>query len=1485
MQGKDQEVFSRIADRLVSEALPSGNIIHYSYNEDGHLASVEIRNASGNNVHSWLRFTYQFHPRGCRVEISSSDEKSLTYELEKTQTNGKTYFALKSVQGTHSLPISYNYTTSGNHYLLTQKILPEGRFLEIDYDNQARVKTLKSPGVQSGTSTLLYSFSYGDTFTDAVNAGNIKICYRYDDRLQLIAVERYDQKGKLYRTDQKYYGETKNDATLLAARSVADGQGHILSYRSFKYDSNGNVLEERLYGNLTGKKDVSLQVDAKGKLLNPDEAECHLKKFTYSEDGFNLLTSLGDSKGNRTTYHYEDKSNLLCRKLIYEGSSIRKREYRFYNDDAACKKIVEDDGDEETINYYNVIIKEQYITEFHPKLQLPGVGLPETIEEKTLNVRTKKQIPIKKLINTYSPQGDLLSCVTYDTDGNYAFTVSKTYNHLGQVTSETDPEGKTVSYSYDKIGNQILVSISHEQKTIETKYDFRNNPIQITETAGHLRAIQKYSYDALDRKITSTDHFGNTTQYEYDDFGHLTKLIHPTVLDEYAKPIQPTFSYTYDIFGNVLTTTDPKGCTIQKAYNLRGDPSKVYYPDGSFELFKYDTEGSLHRSLTRDRIITVYEYDYLGRVVHEELSIAGENEVESYFKTRRYSYTAFHPTQEKDGYAITELKYDPTGRVVEILKYKDGYKSTESESRKTEIIYDSLGRESKKKIWFGTGETDYSLECVEYDLLGNATQKRIEDADGNILLLKNFAYDEAGRCTEESTEQTFLKTTYDPFGEPISYLDAFGNETIVIVDYGKDSLTKTIVNPLGTQTIIHFDALGRIISTIKKDSRNTLLSSEEIFYDALGNKSAAVHAVIVDGKQIGTQKTRWVYGSMSRLEQLIEAEGSVQEKVTTYTYGDLGRLKNKHFPGAENPLHYTYNKQGLVSKLEYVDGKKTLLSHTFSHDKKGNITSASTQEGRKVRRTYNIFDQVIEENMEDGEGKYTLKFQYDRKGRLKGIILPDQSSIDYMYDAVFGREVIRKSSNGEELYAHTYNVYDLEGKLTNETLIGYCGDRKTHYDVCGRKTSVKTDYHTEVVPEGGYNPLGHILEVRRLGEFPLENGSYAYNGLSKLISEKNGIHKTYSYDSLDNRRLEDQDKLLYNSLNQLTAKANAEYTYDPQGNLLRKTLDGEETHFESNILSQLTSIKQPDGSSLQFAYDPFGRRLVKKSSQGDISRSFYLGHHELGILTKTGLIQKLRVPGMSGAAISLKSVAIEIKDQPYAVLHDLSGNVCALLDPDAREIVESYTYTAFGHEKIYNAFQELTDVSQVGNPWRYAEKSIDEETGLIYFGLRYYDPEIGRWISQDPSGYVEGPNLYAYCNSNPLNVFDRFGLEAESNSSKFEEYFYGEVENHCFCERHRTCKRGGDLDKTVGSHLPTVKYSYTFEQMFAVPLGIDSWKQHFLFESSKIYKVEGDERSDLAVGFINGIDNDFQSAKESAKYLSRLAGGCCVHAVYNAMLC
>jgi len=1461
------KVLQPIYYRLISEMLPSGNTILFSYNGAGQLSHIEMQNKS-QKPHSWI----QFNSSGNTLTLETSDSRTLRYKFENI--NGISI--LKEVTGSHCIPCTYDYQVHDKTYSFIRKRFPEGRFLEIEYDSQGRVTTLKKPHPETGKPFLAKQFHYGDGYTDVLNTFKVKTRYHYDERLQLISLDYFSETDSLYRTDRKYYG-TNKETTYLIARTVADGAGKIFSYRTFKYDESGNILEEKLYGNLTGKEDPNLTVDAKGALLNPDQAEFHAKTFTYSKDGFNLITSLGDCKGNQTTYHYQPGTNLLIKKLIRDKNSIRNREFRFYNEDGACVKTIEDDSSEEKPDTLWGV-QERHITYLYPKLELPGVGLPETIEKKAFDLKTKQEILIKKLVNAYSPQGHLLSCSTYGSDKAFGYTISKTYNHLALPLSETGPEGKITSHIYNQCGDMILTKIPHEQKTIEKKYDFLGRVISKTEKLEGLTAQENYTYDLLGRKITLKDRFGHVTTYSYDAFDRLTKVTYPIVLDENENHVNPTFSYTYDIFGKVITTTDPKGFVTRKAYNLRGSPTRIYYPDGSSELFKYDPEGSLHRSLTRDRMITVYEYDYLGRPMYEEVMTASESGASSFYKSRSRSYNGFRCTSFKDDQHVTDYKYDPTGRIITITQHKSGEGENHQDTRKTEIIYDPLGRESKKKVWFDTGANDYSLTHFTYDLLNNIIEKTVEDTQGNILLQKSFTYDSAGRCTEEVDGQMDIETLYDPFGEPISYKDTAGNITQILIDYGSP-LRKTIINPLGLTTEIEFDALGRLTSTVKKDSHGILLSSQYVLYDSVGNKSVEKNAVIIDGKIQSLQVIRWIYGPMGRQEKLIEAEGTSEEKTTTFVYNNFGQLISQILPGGSKPLTYIYNKEGYLYKVHYDDPNKDLcISNSYSYDRQGNVTSAYALYGISIQRECNIYGQVTKEIVNDGEGKYTLSSQYDRKGRLKGVTLPDGTSVRYTYDALFGREVIRFSAQGVEMYRHTYNGYDTSGRLNEETLIGYTGERIIQYEA-GRKSQISTDY---LIEKRAYDALGHLTSAQKTAEFETPDEKYLYNTLSQLTADS---QNTYAYDSIDNRLKMNQETLLCNSLNQLIRAGQAECSYDPLGNLARKIQDGEEILFTSNLLSQLIAIKKADQTALYFSYDPFGRRLTKKlcaiSGKNkkilSVSRSFHFGNHELGMLNDQGQITHLRIPGLSGDKFSLKSIALELDGRTFAPLHDSAGNLSALLDPDSREVVENYVYSGFAGVKIYAYGKEISH-SSIGNPWRFAEKPIDEETGLIYFGFRYYDPAIGRFISRDPVGYQDGPNLYAYLHNNPINYVDHFGLETD----EFEEYYYGDVEKHCYCETHRTCKRGGDLDKTVGSGLPTIRYSDTFEQMFAVPLWIDPWKQHLMYEPSKIYQVEGEERPDLGIGFANGMDNDFESARTSAEYLSRLTGGYCVHAVYNA---
>ena len=108
--------------------------------------------------------------------------------------------------------------------------------------------------------------------------------------------------------------------------------------------------------------------------------------------------------------------------------------------------------------------------------------------------------------------------------------------------------------------------------------------------------------------------------------------------------------------------------------------------------------------------------------------------------------------------------------------------------------------------------------------------------------------------------------------------------------------------------------------------------------------------------------------------------------------------------------------------------------------------------------------------------------------------------------------------------------------------------------------------------------------------------------------------------------------------------------------------------------------------------------------------------------------------------------------------------------------------------------------SSVGNPWRHRGKRVDKEVGLIYFGYRYYDPEIGRWISPDPMGTIDGLNLYTFARNNPLKYVDDFGF-----NSKIAENCGCNLHDHpgwhnappdCVC----ICGRDGTSDGSAGSY-------------------------------------------------------------------------------------
>ena len=240
-------------------------------------------------------------------------------------------------------------------------------------------------------------------------------------------------------------------------------------------------------------------------------------------------------------------------------------------------------------------------------------------------------------------------------------------------------------------------------------------------------------------------------------------------------------------------------------------------------------------------------------------------------------------------------------------------------------------------------------------------------------------------------------------------------------------------------------------------------------------------------------------------------------------------------------------------------------------------------------------------------------------------------------------------------------------------------------------------------------------------------------------------------------------------------------TYDLDGNLLQDGLwsflwDG------SNRLIQMESLPSwPAGANrlkLRFAYDAAGRRIHKQVFQEvnlNGSKTYVLKLDRRFLYDGWNLIAELDPDGspartylwgtdLSGSAQGAGGVggllAIHILKGPASAVgvhfpfYDGNGNVTGLTSAATGMETARYSYDAFGVEL------RASGPAAQANPFHFSTKFTDEESGLVYFGFRYYDPSAGRWLSRDPIGEQGGVNLYGMVRNDPVNSVDTLGLNA-----------------------------------------------------------------------------------------------------------------------------
>ena len=224
----------------------------------------------------------------------------------------------------------------------------------------------------------------------------------------------------------------------------------------------------------------------------------------------------------------------------------------------------------------------------------------------------------------------------------------------------------------------------------------------------------------------------------------------------------------------------------------------------------------------------------------------------------------------------------------------------------------------------------------------------------------------------------------------------------------------------------------------------------------------------------------------------------------------------------------------------------------------------------------------------------------------------------------------------------------------------------------------------------------------------------------------------------------------------LTTAANGEtFTYDAEGQLTQRSggVMGLVT-YTWNALGQLTQVTGPAGTTT-YGYDGFGQR-VRQTANGVVTRYVVEGGQVAVEVGATGSLQAAYTyyPGTD------RPHGMWRGGQQYYYLQDAEGNVRGLVNA-AGSLVETYTYTPDG--------QLLSGGGVVTNPYRWKGREWDAAAGLYYVRARYYDPAVGRFVSEDPLGLAGGLNLYAFAGADPVNYSDPSGLCPRNQSDCVQE--------------------------------------------------------------------------------------------------------------------
>ena len=545
----------------------------------------------------------------------------------------------------------------------------------------------------------------------------------------------------------------------------------------------------------------------------------------------------------------------------------------------------------------------------------------------------------------------------------------------------------------------------------------------------------------------------------------------------------------------------------------------------------------------------------------------------------------------------------------------------------------------------------------------------------------------------------------------------------------KNGLLKEQRTIFGAVVKMNYDAQGRLVEKLTSGRK------AEQKYDKYGR--------MVERKGAGEYPLKFAYTGWGELAGYTDGNGST----TKFEYDKSGKLIKRIWPDG-TPVKYGYANGRLVSKEEA--GRKT----AYQYDDFGRMTEEKIVQGKESLTTKMTYD-------ENGrmssitDGKTTVKFAYDRFGRK---LLEDGpvGTLTMMYDEkgrLSARQVQFKGKNEKFTTEYKYDEYDRvvtvkspsgefhytwtkDNKIATQSI----GDKKVvnTYDKAGRLIS-KT-FGDTVLAKYEYDSLDRRIK----GQYFDVKWDYSYDQYNQLIGAKNsnGDSYQYEYDSIGNRLKAVENgkprEFSYNNLNQIS---NAGYAYDAWGNMIKTP----EAEYKYDLKNRLIEVKKKDGIVVKYEYDPMAQRISSIVSNNDAKTVFLMSdmvefarndgkklYHTLGL----DLLGTLEQTGAVGSILATN-------DMNY--LYDGNGNVTASVKDSI--IVDKLAYEPFGKQ-----------ITGIVLPFTFSSKPVDQ-SGMSYYGYRFYNYHIARWEKIDPLAEKSGYNHYVSFKNNTFSNFDLLGLE------------------------------------------------------------------------------------------------------------------------------